>query len=214
VVPGWSAPAAVGAWFGVAVLAAVLVLLARRAAGGAVLLALTLAAYGPVSGLVPVYPAVADRVLFGAEHFLYLPLAGLVPLVAGAWPAQARRVAPVVVLALLCAWGWLTIDRNRDWRDEETLFRRTIAFDPPTARVWYNLANLRLAAGDLDEAERLYRSALARAPNDADAHWNLGITLQRKGRALAALAEYREAVRLDPRLAAKLGTPGASPAAE
>jgi hypothetical protein len=207
VVPGWSAPTALGAWLGVAVLAVVLVLLARRAAGGAVLLTLTLAAYAPVSGLVPVYPAVADRVLFGAEHFLYLPLVGLVPLFVGAWPVRARRVGPVVVIVLLSVWGWITIDRNRDWRDEDTLFRHTVRFDPPTARVWYNLANLRLAAGDLDEAERLYRSALARAPNDADAHWNLGITLQRKGRALAALEEYREAARLDPRLAAKLGTP-------
>src|SRR5262249_49685814 len=94
-------------------------------------------------GLVPVYPAVADRVLFGAEHFLYLPLAGLVPLLVAAWPATARRLAPVVVAVLLWAWGAVTITRNRDWRDEETILRHPIAFDPPTARVWYNLANSR-----------------------------------------------------------------------
>lgn len=92
-VAGWSPAAAAGAWLGVALLALALVLLARRAAGGAVLLALAMAAYAPVSGVVPVYPAVASRVLFAAEHFLYLPLAGLAPLVAGAWPPAARRTA-------------------------------------------------------------------------------------------------------------------------
>lgn len=204
VVPGWSIPAAIAAWLAVAALGAGLVLLARCAAGGAVLAGLAVATYLPVSGIVPVYPAVADRVLFAAEHLLYLPLVGLVPLVVTAWPVGGRRVAPVVVGALLVGWGWVAIERNRDWRDEETLFRHTVAFDPPTARVWYNLANLRLAAGDLPEAERFYRAALARAPGDADAHWNLGIVLQRQGRSPEALGHYREAARLDPRLAARL----------
>lgn len=99
----------------------------------------------------------------------------------------------------------MTVERNRDWRDEDTLFRHTLAFDPPTARVWYNFANLRLTAGDLAEAERCYREAVARAPGDADVHWNLAIVLQRQGRAGEAMAHYREAVRLDPGLAARLG---------
>jgi hypothetical protein len=205
-VTGWSAAAALAAWLGVAVVAAMLLWAARRAPGGAVLLAIAAAAYAPVSGVVPVYPAVADRVLFAAEHFLYLPLAGLVPLSVGAWPAAGRRAAPVVVGLLLITWGLVTIDRNRDWRDEETLFRQTLAFNPPTARVWYNLGNLRLAAGDLDEAEGLYRAALARAPGDAAAHWNLAIVLQRRGRVAGALRHYQEAARLDPRLGAALGT--------
>ncbi len=208
-VPGWSVPAALAAWLGVGVIAAALAALAWRAPGGAVLLALAATAYAPVSGLIPVYRAVADRVLFAAEHFLYLPLAGLMPLLAGAWAVRAALVpgrraragGPVLVAALLAAWGWVVVDRNRDWRDEKTLFRHTVAFDPPTARVWYNLGNLELAAGEAAEAERLYRAALARAPTDAVVHWNLGIALQRQGRTADALAHYREATRLDPRLA-------------
>jgi tetratricopeptide (TPR) repeat protein len=70
--------------------------------------------------------------------------------------------------------------------------------------VWDNLANLRLAAGDVAEAERLYRAALARAPGDADAHWNLAIALQRQGRPAEALEHYREGARLDPRLATRM----------
>ena len=201
-VPGWSTPGAVALWISLVAIVAALALAASRVAGGWVLLALAAATYLPVANVVPIYPAIADRALFTAEHFLYLPLCGLVPLAVGVeatWiPVAAGRA---IVAALLVASVPLVVARNRDWRDEETLFRHTLRYDPPAARVWYDLANLRLAAGDPVEAERLYRAALARSPRDAAAHLNLGIALQRQGRGREAVAEYDEAVRLDPSLA-------------
>jgi Flp pilus assembly protein TadD len=64
--------------------------------------------------------------------------------------------------------------------------------------VWFNLGNLRLAAGDLGEAERLFGAAVARAPHDAAVRLNLGITLQRQGRFTEAEEHYQAAIRLDP----------------
>jgi tetratricopeptide (TPR) repeat protein len=148
---------------------------------------------------VPVYPAIADRALFVPEHFLYLPLVGLAPLVVATVARLCPpRAAGAVLVAVLAVWGVLVVDRNRDWRDEETLFRHTIAYDPPAARAWYNLANLALAAGRLDEARRLYGEALVREPRDAAAHLNLGITLQRQNDRPAAEREYRAAIAADP----------------
>jgi tetratricopeptide (TPR) repeat protein len=161
-------------------------------------------AYLPVAGIVPVYPAIADRALFTPEHFLYLPLLGLVPLVVGAltaaWPPRLSRAAPALLAAVVLIWGAIVVDRNRDWRDEETLFRHTLGYDPPSARVWFNMGNLALAAGRLEEAERLYAAALAREPRDGAAHLNLGITLQRQGRRDAAAEHYRAAITADPTL--------------
>ncbi len=197
-VAGWPAPVVVAAWVALAALAAGLVLVARRVPAGGFFVALAALAYAPVSGVVPVYPAIADRALFTPEHFLYLPLLGLAPLTAAAlaeaWPRRARRAAPVVLAAVLVAWGAVVVRRNRDWRDEETLFRQTIAYQPPAGRVWFNLGNLALARGDLEEATRFYAAALAREPRDAPAHVNLGIALQRLGRPAAAEAQYREAI--------------------
>jgi len=187
----------------VVLLLAVLVHAASRVRGGAVALALAGATYLPASGVVPVYPAVADRALFAAEHFLYLPLCGLVPLLV-VWARRDfpdARVAAALVVVLLAAWTPLTIARNRDWRDEETLFTHTLRYDPPTARVWYDLGNLRLATGKSAEAERLYRAALVRDPRDAAIHLNLGIALQRQNRRVEAATSYEEALRLDPSLA-------------
>jgi tetratricopeptide (TPR) repeat protein len=165
------------------------------------LLALAALAYLPVSGIVPVYPAIAARALFTAEHFLYLPLLGLAPLAAGAAAAwTSPLVARAVLAGALAGWGVLVVQRNRDWRDEATLFRHTLAYDPPAARVWFNAGNVALGANRLDEAEHLYRAALAREPGDAAAHLNLGITLQRRGDRVGAEESYRRAIAADARL--------------
>jgi tetratricopeptide (TPR) repeat protein len=151
------------------------------------------------SGLAGRLPAIAAATL---EHVRLV-----------AWPGDLHleRFVPVpgwsagVTLAMwagvLAAWTPLVVARNRDWRDEETLFRHTLRFDPPAARVWYNLGNVRLHAGDPIEAERLYREAAKRAPTDAAVRLNLGIALHRQGRREEAEEAYTEALRLDPSLA-------------
>jgi hypothetical protein len=203
-VPGWSPAAAAAAWAALAALGVGAVAAARRVHGGTFFLAVALLAYAPVSGVVPVYGAVADRVLFTPEHFLYLPLLGLAPLAvataARLWPPRAARALPAALAVVLVAWGAVVADRNRDWRDEETLFRHTLRWNPPSARVWFNSGNVALAAGRLEEAERLYREALAREPGDGAAHLNLAITLERRGDARGAEDEYRRAIASDPRL--------------
>jgi hypothetical protein len=201
-VPGWPTALTVSVWAALGLIGGALLWASRRVPGGAVWLALAVATYLPVSGLVPIHPAIADRALFAPEHFLYLPLLGLTPLVtataAAMWPLTLRPAAPFVLGLTLAAWGAVVVDRNRDWRNEETLFRQTLRYDPPAARVWFNLANLRLADGDLREAEQLYRAALARQEDDPAAHLNLGITLQRTGRLADAERHYRHAMSLDP----------------
>jgi len=204
-VGGRAAGVALAAWVALVALALGLVACARRVPAGWLFLGIALLAYVPVSGVVPVYPAIADRALFTAEHFLYLPLLGLAPLAVGfamrAVPARAAPLLPALLGAVLVAWGAVVIDRNRDWHDEETLFRHTVGYDPPSARVWFNLGNLALRDGRLDEAEQRYRAALAREPRDGAAHLNLAITLDRR-RAFTPEAEehYREAIASRPAL--------------
>jgi hypothetical protein len=192
-VPGWSVGTTLAAWSAMGAGLLALLLLARRAPGGALLLALAALSYAPVSGIVPVYPAIAARALFTAEHFLYLPLVGLVPLAVGALATRRPPGAPALLIALLLAWGLVVVDRNRDWRSEESIFRDTLRHDPPAARVWFNLGNRALADGRLDEAERLYEAALVREPNDGGTHLNLGVVHQRRGHLADAERHYRAA---------------------
>ena len=67
-----------------------------------------------------------------------------------------------------------------------------------------------LKAGKLDEAEAAFRAVLAEGGPVAYVHNNLGIVLQERGQHEKAIAQFREAVRLDPAYAAPRILLGAS----
>jgi tetratricopeptide (TPR) repeat protein len=66
--------------------------------------------------------------------------------------------------------------------------------------VTTNYANALAQAGDLGEAERVLRSALANAPDSAELHATLAAVLFRGGDRAAAIEQYREALRIKPGL--------------
>jgi tetratricopeptide (TPR) repeat protein len=71
------------------------------------------------------------------------------------------------------------------------------------SQLAFALADAAAAAGPPDraklaEAERILREVAAEQPELAAAHVNLGTVLERAARADEAMAEYREALRLDP----------------
>lgn len=90
----------------------------------------------PISGLFPLNAPMA-------EHWLYVPLAGLL------WAfmevvARLPRPATHVAAIALAVWGIFllaaTAERNLDWRNNEALFRATLRENPDSLRVRYNLA--------------------------------------------------------------------------
>ena len=60
------------------------------------------------------------------------------------------------------------------------------------------MAAQQLGQGQLEEAERQARAAVADDPKSADAHSMLAVVLQQRGEGRAAGAEYEKAVALDP----------------
>ena len=99
-------------------------------------LAWFVATWLPISGLFPLNAPMA-------EHWLYVPLAGLLWAfmeVVALLPRPAMNVAAVA----LAVWGFFllgaTVNRNLDWRSNEALFRATLQENPDSLRVRYNLA--------------------------------------------------------------------------
>jgi protein O-mannosyl-transferase len=107
----------------------------RRAALG---MAWFLITWFPISGIFPLNAPMA-------EHWLYVPMAGFIWALAellwwGLGKTRARHAATAAVcVAALCLIA-LTAARNRDWHDNESLFKATLAHNPDTARVHFNLA--------------------------------------------------------------------------
>lgn len=65
-----------------------------------------------------------------------------------------------------------------------------------------------LAAGRLDEAEAAFRGAIAERPQDARAHFDLGLTLELRGRSADAAQSYRRAISRAPAFAEALSNLG------
>ncbi|KAL4143481.1 hypothetical protein QTP88_005809 [Uroleucon formosanum] len=141
-----------------------------------------------------------------AERVLYIPSVGYCLLVG--WSAAAlakatsgRRSAIVYALYAMtvATYGLRTIHRNRDWHDEESLYRSGIQVNPP--KSYGNLGSILSSQGRTNEAEMAYRSALKHRPNMADVHYNLGNLLRNNKNYDEAILSYRSAINFRPTLA-------------
>ncbi|KFB36955.1 AGAP009112-PA-like protein [Anopheles sinensis] len=112
---------------------------------------------------------------------------------------RRRQLVLVCVGVLLVAYSAKTVHRNRDWADEESLFRSAIAVNPPKALG--NLGSVLSAQGRYQEAKEALKAALSHRPNMADVHYNLGILLQNQQDYNEAVESFRKAIRFRPSLA-------------
>jgi tetratricopeptide (TPR) repeat protein len=172
-------------------------------------------AYLPASNLVvPIGTIMAERLF-------YLPSAGLCllvgllyergmqsaarraqstspdPLQCSAFSVQ-RSLLIVICLALMAR----TVVRNQDWRDAETLFRKTVAAAPNNGKAYVFLGGAFRKMGRFAQALEAYDTA-ARANPDYlrdDPHflWQRGILLVKLGRTSEAVESLEQAATLDP----------------
>ncbi|KAM9327318.1 protein O-mannosyl-transferase TMTC2-like [Pholidichthys leucotaenia] len=142
-----------------------------------------------------------------AERVLYIPSIGFCFLVAaGARTLYVKLRTRSCRAALLCLCmvlvlmnGLRTVQRNKDWSNEENLYKSGINVNP--AKAWGNLGNVLKNQGKMAEAERAYRNALHYRGNMADMLYNLGLLLQENERFSEALEYYKLAIGSRPTLA-------------
>ena len=108
-----------------------------------------------LTGLLPILQIVPFHEL-AADHFLYLPLVG-VALMAGLAAKLLKdqwgnAVAGVIVVAVAVCFSLMTVDRNRDWKDEYTLWTETYRVAPGSYRANHNLGIFYYERGDTEKA--------------------------------------------------------------
>ncbi|HVZ65473.1 MAG TPA: tetratricopeptide repeat protein [Lacunisphaera sp.] len=132
-----------------------------------------------------------------AEHRMYLPLAGLMALGAGAVAARWGRRGLLALLAAAAALGGLTWQRTLDYRSELSLWQETIA-QRPNARAVASLGTVHFKQGNLAEAVRLYGESIRMNPNLARTHYNLGLAQEKLERSEEAAASFARVLALQP----------------
>ncbi len=156
----------------------------------------------PALGFVDVYPM---RYSFVADHFQYLASIALIALLAASAAMATRWIGPrarpctaVACAALLLALSTLTWRQGRIYKDEETLWRDTLAKNPSCLMARSNLGSVLAQQARYAEAAAEYTKALKLDPDSYEVHNNLASAYDRLGRADEALAHYTEALRRQP----------------
>jgi len=144
------------------------------------------------------------RVTWVMDHFLYLPIIGLLGLVVAAWGQVNERLAAsvrpyamacIAVVAALLAFGshrYAKIFVNSD-----ALWTYEVRRYPDAWFAYNNLGKALLEAGRLPEAKAQFEKALSINPNYPEAHNNLGNLLFYIGRRTEAIEQYEEAIKID-----------------
>lgn len=156
----------------------------------------------PVLGFVPI---AYMRYSWVADHLAYLALLGAVGLVVAApqilaarIPAAFARFGWILGAGACLALGLAARAHAAHFAGPERFWNHVLERNPHAWVAQANLAQLRVAAGDLPGAIDLYRAALRVAPHVSSLHFNLGTALLHTSRAEEALVEFEVAARLKP----------------
>ena len=192
------------------------VLLAGLAWGGL----LGLAAWAYVRGNRPVFFGIGVTLLtflpasnlliplgtIMGERLFYLPSAGLCLLVGAAWDrigVWGRQAGRLQLTTRLCLVGVAlalllltvrTIQRNRDWRDSETLYQSAVQVVPRNVKILTTHSSFLVNAGRIDEAIARLSDATRIDPNYPRAYLYLGMAYARTQRWELAEAAYQRAL--------------------
>jgi len=157
----------------------------------------------PVMNILPIGNIMAER-------YLYIPVMGFCvakgiliyritdrTLSPRAIPLR-RMVQLVLVILMIGGYGFSIIWKNGDWRDELTLWTKTIQRSPNSQRAHCNLGNVYMESGLIEKAQMEYQTALELNPKNANVHFNLGLAYETVGKATEAIREYITVIQLDP----------------
>ena len=157
------------------------------------------------------------------EHRLYLPSVGLLFVLAAArapyreiWKtSQVRsdtRWRPVLIWPAFCGMGLLfailTLQRNRVWQDELTLWQDAVSKAPNMFRAQSNLALALHNSGDLLGAQVAYERAVSLNPSYSKTWNNVGTLYESLGMDERAETAFQMALKLRPDLSGALSNLG------
>jgi Flp pilus assembly protein TadD len=163
--------------------------------------------------LITLLPMMAlNLVATVAEHWLYLPSFGfylvlvvvcsrVIERTAAATRHKLQQAAAFACVIALAALTARTILRNRDWATDSSLYLQTGQSAPQSLRVQVNLAHMRLASGQLDQALSGFLDLerhCQRGPLVQIVKGNLAAVYYLQGDLARAVAKNEECLQLDP----------------
>jgi len=139
------------------------------------------------------------------DHFLYLPMIGLIGLVIAGLghletllPRIIRLFGVGILAAAMAGLAWHSRWYAGKFINLESIWTCAVQVDPWSGLAHNNLGYALSAAGRKAEAIEQLEEAVILNPERADFHNNLGILLFQAGRPAEAGEQYRQALRIEP----------------
>ena len=154
-----------------------------------------------------------------AEHRVYLALPGIILILSyGLFhflncfyknsPIKSFYMGILFLLGITLLLGVLSIERNKVWRTELTLWKDSYRKSPEKIRPLINLARAYTKDGNNDDAIRYYEKSISKGLGIFVPNYNLGELYFNEGRVEEAILSFRAALNIDPDIPetyAKLG---------
>jgi protein O-mannosyl-transferase len=135
------------------------------------------------------------------ERLLYVPSIGFCLAVAAGFDALSRRHQTAVYGSLILLLVWfssLTVMRNRDWKDDFTLFTADVSSSPRSTKIHANLGHLYRTQSRFQDAISSYRTALDIYPESVVAMRGIARTYYDLKEYELAVNWYAVAVKQEP----------------
>jgi len=121
----------------------------------------------PVLNIIPIQTPFEER-------YAYLASVGFCLLLAwGITQIKKQHVKIIIVIILLLAYTAITIDRNQDWKNDHTLFKKTVELSPEYSKGYINLGYENVKRGEYIEGEKHLKKAIELNPKASKAYSNL-----------------------------------------
>jgi len=150
----------------------------------------------PVSNMIPIPDVIV------AERHLYIPSAGFcvfLGILAGRmYGRYDRRFAAPVFLLVLTMYSLITLKRNAEWKDDVTLWSKTLKLYPLSSTAYYNRGVAFRRAGDYNRAMDDYMKAIEINPHFSKTYYNRGNLYAENGHIDEALSDFDKAIKLNP----------------
>ena len=138
-----------------------------------------------------------------AEHWLYLPSIGFFLIIAKgiSYLYRSRKfkiLAIALILGILSWHAYLTIKQNNYWSQPLVFYKRTLRYNPQSARMHHNLGLVYANMNQIKQAITEFNKAIELNPEYTQAYSNLGVMYNYINKTDEAIASFQKAIEIEP----------------
>lgn len=151
----------------------------------------------PFSNILPLKILIAERYLYISSLAFCLLLSILIHKLYNL-NKNTKIIAILIFIILLISYSAITIKRNTDWKDDLTLWTRTVKLSPLSSEAHDNLGFAYERKGLIDKAIAEFKKSVELSPLNYRAYTNLGTAYGQKENFTLAETYLKIAIKINP----------------